>query len=165
MTIWSLIRVPYAESHIAKAAGAEWSRLDRSWMCNATQWRSSAFRRWHSRASWRRVTIHVADGPRERAAAKERRCLFCPNSKTWYVDITEDASLTGWHRARLQPPTEYAIRVDYAEREKAKAAGCRWNPDAKTWVFACHGAPPGFVTRRRLDQPATAAASTAAAAA
>ena len=30
MTVWSLIRVPYAESHIAKAAGAEWSRLDRS---------------------------------------------------------------------------------------------------------------------------------------
>jgi hypothetical protein len=47
-------------------------------VCNATQWHSRAFRRWHSRALWPRVTIHVADGPRERAAAKERRCLFCP---------------------------------------------------------------------------------------
>ena len=37
MTVWTLIRVPSAESDIAKAAGAEWSRLDRSWMCNATQ--------------------------------------------------------------------------------------------------------------------------------
>ena len=79
--------------------------------------------------------------------------------------VTEQSSLRAWHRARLQPPTEYAIRVDYAEREAAKAAGCRWNPDIKKWVYACHGAPPGFVSRRRLDQPATAAAAAAAAAA
>ena len=163
MTVWTLIRVPYAESHIAKAAGAEWSRLDRSWMCNATQRRSSAFRHWHSRATWRRITIHVADGPRERAAAKERRCLFCPQTKTGYVEVTDNASLTGWHRARLQPPTEYTIRVDYAEREAAKAAGCRWSPHAKKWVYACHGPLPGFVMRRRLDQPV--APTTAAAAA
>ena len=81
------------------------------------------------------------------------------------VDITEEASLSGWHRARLQPPTEYAIRVDYAEREKAKVAGCRWNPDIKKWVFACHGAPPRFVLKRRLDQPAATASAAAAAAA
>ena len=61
--------------------------------------------------------------------------------------------MTGWHRARLQPPTEYAIRVDYAEREAAKAAGCRWSPEIKKWVYACHGPPPGFVTRGRLDLP------------
>jgi hypothetical protein len=69
--------------------------------------------------------------------------------------------LTGWHRARLQPPTEYAIRVDYAEREKAKTVGCRWNPDIKKWVFACHGPAPRFVLKRRLDQPAAAAAAAA----
>ena len=83
----------------------------------------------------------------------------------WYVEVTEDASLTGWHRARLQPPTQYAIRVEYAERDKAKAAGCRWNPTIKKWVFACHGPPPGFVVRRRLDQPAATASAAAAAAA
>ena len=159
MTVLSIIHVPYAEKCIAESAGAEWSRVDRSMVCNATQWRSRDFRRWHSRALWRRVTIHVADGPRERAAAKERRCLFCPQTKTWFVEITADTSLTGWYRARLQPPTEYAIRVGYAEREKAKAAGCRWNPDLKQWVFACHGPPPGFVQRRRLDQPAASAAA------
>ena len=94
------------------------------------------------------VTIHVADGPRERSAAKEHRCLFCPQTKTWFVEVTDNASLTGWHRARLQPPTEYTLRITYEERERAKAAGCRWRPDLKKWVYASHGPPPGFVLKR-----------------
>jgi hypothetical protein len=47
------------------------------------------------------------------------------------------------------------------QREAAKAGGCRWNPDIKKWVFACHGPPPGFVVRRLLDQPAAATAAAA----
>jgi hypothetical protein len=65
--------------------------------------------------------------------------------------VTDDSSLRAWHRARLKPPTEYAIRVAYEEREAAKTAGCRWRPELKQWVFACHGPPPRFVLKRSLN--------------
>ena len=156
MTIWSRLSVPYAESDIARAAGAEWSRLSRTWWCNASQWRSRAFKRWHSRATWRRVTIHVADGPLERAAAKERRCLFCPQTKTWYVEVTDDATISSnaWLRRRTHPPEVIKLRVPYEDRELAKACGARWLPVEKCWAYCAHQAAvlPAFVQERRIKQ-------------
>jgi hypothetical protein len=163
MVNWHLLHVPRLEWHIAADLGAERSNGD--WWCTQTQFRSKDFKRWRSTATHRLVVIFPGDGRREREAAKQNRCLWCPTARHWYVWVTEQSSLRAWHRARLQPPTEYVIRVDYNEREAAKAGGCRWRPDIKRWVYACHGPPPGFVTRRRLDQPAATASAAAAAAA
>ena len=163
MVNWHLLHVPRLEWHIAADLGAERSNGD--WWCTQTQFRSRDFKRWRSPATHRLVVIHPGDGRRAREEAKQYRCLWSPTDRHWFVYVTEQSSLRAWHRARLQPPTEYAIRVDYAEREKAKAAGCRWQPAQRQWVYACHGPPPRFVLKRRLDQPAATASTTAAAAA
>jgi hypothetical protein len=161
MVNWHRLEVPRLDWHLVDALGAERSRG--AWWCTQTQFRSRNFKRWRSVATHRKVVVYPGDGRREREETKQYRCLWSPTDRHWYVYITEQSSLRTWHRARLQPPIEYTIRVDYAEREKAKAAGCRWNPNIKKWVYACHGPPPGFVTRRRLDQPATVTATAAAA--
>jgi hypothetical protein len=155
MTVWKQIFVPYAENRLARALGAEcsynrvWSILhggaECSWHCTSTQYKSKQFRRWHSKEKWRKVVIHVASGDTERAQAKANRCSWALEARSWYVQITGEDTLNEWHRARLAPAPKYALRVSYEERDTAKAAGARWNPEAKTWVFSCHGAPPLWV--------------------
>ena len=127
-------------------------------MCNKSQWRSHAFKRWHSRAMWRRITIHVADGPRERSAAKEHRCMFCPQTKTWFVEVTDDATISSnaWLRRRTHPPEVIKLSVPYEDRELAKACGARWLPAEKCWAYSAHqgAALPAFVKDRCIKQSA-----------
>jgi hypothetical protein len=158
MVVWHALAVPYAEQDIARSAGADWDRHQRLFYCNATQYRSRAFKRWHDRSRWRRITLHIGSGPAELSAAKLRRCLWDAESKTWFITVTDDCSMSSWHRVRMQPPTEHVLRVNFAEREQAKAAGCRWNPDIKKWVFASHdGTLPSFVLSHMPGPPEAAA--------
>jgi hypothetical protein len=158
MTIWKLIHVPYAETHLARQLGAEctYNRIraiilgvaDCHWHCTATQYKSKPFRRWHDgKEKWRKVVIHVASGDTERSAAKANRCSWDPEARVWYVQITGEDTLNDWHRARLAPARKYALRVSYDERNAAKAAGARWNPESKTWMYTCHGPLPAWVQR------------------
>jgi hypothetical protein len=87
----------------------------------------------------------VASSAAERSQAKANRCSWDPATKTWYVHVTGDDTLTDWHRARLAPARKYALRVSIEERGAAKAAGARWNPESKTWMYTCHGLPPAWV--------------------
>lgn len=134
MVVWHALEVPFAEQDIARSLGAKWH--EGSFHCNATQWKSREFKRWHDRTAWRRVKIYIGDGPAERAAAKWYRCMFDPASVSWYVEITHKSSILAWHRARLEPLPEYALRVTYAEHEEAKREGCRWRPNLRRWVFS-----------------------------
>ena len=143
--------VDIASVRQARSAGAMWDSAARAWYCNTTQFKSSAFRRWRDRSMWRRVTIHVADGPWELAAAKENRVLWDSSTTRWYVDVTSDKSLNSWHRTRLFEPDVHAVRIAFEEREGAKRAGARWDPEAKRWTFRCFGKPPGWVVRRSLS--------------
>ena len=150
MTNWHILSVPYSESPLARDAGAVWSAPDRAWCCTATQFRCYQFKRWRDKSAWRRITIHVADGPRERAEARTNKCLWDATRKCWYITVTADSSINAWHRARLAPPTVHRVRVEYSERHRAKEAGARWLPEERCWVFRAHGAPPGWVVRRSL---------------
>jgi hypothetical protein len=108
MTIWKLIHVPYAESHLARELGAEcmyrrgaWPRKgDFLWHCTSTQYKSKAFRRWHSKETWRKIVIRVARSDTERAEAKANRCSWDPDARVWYVQITGEDALKDWHRVR-----------------------------------------------------------------
>ena len=88
MTNWQFLYVPYAECHIVRRMGAEWSKRDRSWICNTRQYKSKPFRRWHSKQTWRKVVIHLASGSAERTEAKANRCCWDPDTKSWYVQVT-----------------------------------------------------------------------------
>jgi hypothetical protein len=158
MTIWKLIHVPYAESHLARELGAEctYNRIraiilggaECHWHCTSTQYKSKPFRRWHgSKDKWRKVVIYVASGDTERAQAKENRCSWDPEARVWYVQVTGEDTLNEWHRVRLAPARKYALRVSYDERSAAKAAGARWNPESKTWMYASHGPLPAWVAQ------------------
>jgi hypothetical protein len=148
MVNWQRIQVPFLELPLAYALGAE--RSNGAMWCTATQHRSKPFRRWHSAANHVRVVVYPGDGRKAREQAKQNCCRWDPVAREWFVMVTSESSLRPWHRARATPPPEYVIRVEYAERDAAKAAGCRWRPEMKRWVFACHGPPPRFVVRRAL---------------
>ena len=148
MVNWHRIEVPRLEWRLADALGAE--RSNGAWWCSETRHRSKPFRRWHSVANHMKVVVYPGDGRKAREEAKQNCCRWDPVAREWFVTVTSESSLRPWHRARMVAPPEYVIRVEYAERDAAKAAGCRWRPEIKRWVFACHGPPPGFVLRRAL---------------
>ena len=133
MTTFVFIDVPYAERARAAALGARWCPDARRWYCTATRYRSSAFRRWRNKSQWRRVTIHPDDTKAGLRSAKEHECLFDPATKSWYVDVTDESSLTAWHKARLTPPAVTELNVVFAERETAKKHGARWDATRRTW--------------------------------
>ena len=148
MVNWHCIQVPRLEWPLAYALGAE--RSNGAWWCSEARHRSKPFRRWHSAANHMKVVVYPGDGSKAREEAKQNCCRWDPVAREWFVAVTSESSLRPWHRARMVAPPEYVIRVEFAERVKARGAGCRWRPETKRWVFACHGPPPGFVLRRAL---------------
>ena len=139
MTIFLYLDVPYFERKKAYNLGADWCPRAKMWYCNKTQWRSAAFKRWRDQRAWRRVKVYPDETPDGIAAAKERGCLWDKDSKTWFVEITGDDSLTKWFRARSAPPPVHELNVSFEEREEAKRIGCRWSPESKCWVLRTRG--------------------------
>ena len=52
----------------------------------------------------------------------------------------------------MKAPPEYIIRVEFAERDSAKAAGCRWRPEIKRWVFASYRPGDKAVRKRGIHR-------------
>jgi len=80
------------------------------------------------------VTIHPDDTKGGIRAAKQHDCLFDSAAKSWYVVVTDDGTLTAWHKARLTPAPTHVLRVSFAEREAAKKHGARWDATLRRWV-------------------------------
>jgi hypothetical protein len=150
MVNWHHIEVPTLEWNTARDLGAE--RSNGAWWCTATQYKHKSFRRWHTTASHKRVVIYPGDGVRARTEAKDRAnaCRWDPTTREWFVTVTADTSLKAWHRERLKPPPEYELRVSFDDKDAAKDVGCRWKPEVRRWVFACHGLPLRFVRERAI---------------
>jgi hypothetical protein len=85
-------------------------------------------------------------------AAKSHDCLFDSVTKSWYVDITDESTLTPWHKARLTPPPTHELRVAYEERQVAKEHGARWDPELKSWVVRSR-APLDKWLEKRVKAP------------
>jgi len=141
--------VPFAERALARDLGAHWCPLERRWYCTTTLYRSRAFKRWRSKKSWRRITIHPDSTKVGIREAKSRGCLWDPLARVWYVDVTGDDTLKSWHRARLTPAPAHELQVKFEEKEAAKEHGARWDPQIKSWVVRSR-APLDEWARSRL---------------
>ena len=136
MTTFMPLCVPYSERHLARALGAQWSARARRWVCTATRFRCSKFKRWRDASRVQRVRIYPDSTPQGIAAAKEHSCAWDPAKKEWFVEFTATDTLTTWHLDRLVPPPEHVLRVSFDEREHAKRRGARWNAALKAWTLS-----------------------------
>lgn len=90
----------------------------------------------------------VLDVPfKEKDAAKAAGAKWDKEEKVWYVASAKDgavpAELAQWkpsaerlremQEERVNKATRVTLDVPYAEREAAKAAGAKWDPNAKSW--------------------------------
>lgn len=74
---WFPLCVPFAERALASQGGATWSRTDKCWFARGTKlFRSKEFRRWRTKAQWKRATIDVGDTQKERNKAKRKKLLL-----------------------------------------------------------------------------------------
>jgi hypothetical protein len=148
MTTFMPLCVPYSERHLACALGAKWCARARRWVCTATRFRSSKFKRWRDKSRWQRVRIYPDSTPQGIAAAKEHNCSWDAANKQWFVEYTATDTLTPWHLDRLVPPPEHVLRVSFDEREHAKRRGARWNAALKAWVLSTREPLDRWTTKR-----------------
>lgn len=156
MTVQMLLSVPWSERRIAARLGARWSPTCRRWTSTATQFRTAAFKRWRNKSSWRRVRIHPDETPAGYAEAKANGCSFDPVKREWFLEITNEDSLTAWHLDRLTHAPAYLLDVDYSDREAAKRHGARWHKDKKTWVVVTRAPLGAWLSKRVRGQLSTA---------
>jgi hypothetical protein len=107
MTTFRPLSVPYSERSLARALGAQWSAPARRWICTATRFKSSRFKRWRDTSRWQRVQIFPDMTPQGIAAAKEHNCSWDSEKKEWFIQFTGAETLTPWHLERLVPPPEH----------------------------------------------------------
>ncbi len=136
MTIWHVLHVPLSERRIAQSLGAEFDWPTKTWLCSKGRYRSQAFKRWHSRTTWK--TFLIFTDYAEVAQAKQAGCRFSPERRRWFYDASVDVDqLPTWIRQRLTPPAKQLFKLPFEKKMKQRpreragtvteARGrCRW---------------------------------------
>jgi hypothetical protein len=74
VTKWHRLYVPQSERFMAKAMGARFRWLQKAWLCSQGRYKSKAFERWRSQATWTSYVVFVDYAEREQA--KRLGCRF-----------------------------------------------------------------------------------------
>lgn len=132
------IDVPYEERQLAKDAGARWDKNARSWFVPEGA-DNESLDRWPVKEGLQLVPVpgQQARSPQTEADADEPR-----------HDDSAEQHTPGEEMDRADQSRHY-LAVPYGEREAAKAAGARWDKDAKAWYVGA-GADPEALQRWAL---------------